>query len=589
MRTDVISAPEDLDQEALSQLFMRHHLLMMPVVDAEGRIKGVVNVNDIVDVVQEEATEDIQKLGAVETLQGPYLQVPLPRMIRKRAGWLAALFLGEMLTATAMGQFEAEIARAVVLALFVPLIISSGGNSGAQATTLVIRAMALGEVRLRDWWRVIRREVITGFGLGTILASIGMVRILLWQFLFDAYGDHYFLVALTVAFSLVGVVLWGSGRRFDPAVYLAWFGFRPGERVGAVRRDSGRRNRFGDLFLDRGGGAERHFVVARIERADCIARIARQSQTSRFPQHSAPTFSLAMIAICFRSAIVHADAMSNIASKLAKVIDPARIVTDSSMLDELSWDALSEGRMHPNHHPELHTPLCAVKPQSTDEVRRIVQFANAEKIALVPFGGGSGLMGGAIPIRPSLAIDLRDLKQIVEIDTAARSARVQAGVVLEALDARLNEAGLHSRPRSMDGSRCHHRRRDLDQQRRLSRRYLRFDGRAGFGLGGGAAQWRNPAHATGIETFGGHRSQCAFDRRRRLLRCDHRSDHPHFSKAGKRGFSAGFSFLRLSRDSRRSSKCFMSESNRRCSISATMKKSTTPARCCIWSSRATKK
>ena len=210
MRTDVISAPEDLDQEALSQLFMRHHLLMMPVVDAEGRIKGVVNVNDIVDVVQEEATEDIQKLGAVETLQGPYLQVPLPRMIRKRAGWLAALFLGEMLTATAMGQFEAEIAHAVVLALFVPLIISSGGNSGAQATTLVIRAMALGEVRLRDWWRVIRREVITGFGLGAILASIGMVRILLWQFLFNAYGDHYFLIALTVAFSLVGVVLWGS-------------------------------------------------------------------------------------------------------------------------------------------------------------------------------------------------------------------------------------------------------------------------------------------------------------------------------------------------------------------------------------------
>jgi magnesium transporter len=234
MRTDVITAPEDLDQEALSQLFMRHHLLMMPVVDSQGCIKGVVNVNDIVDVVQEEATEDIQKLGAVETLEGPYLQVPLPRMIRKRAGWLAALFLGEMLTATAMGQFETEIARAVVLALFVPLIISSGGNSGSQATTLVIRAMALGEVRLRDWWRVIRREIITGLGLGTILASIGLVRILLWQFLFNAYGDHYFLVALTVAFSLTGVVLWGSvagsilpfilrGLGFDPASASAPF------------------------------------------------------------------------------------------------------------------------------------------------------------------------------------------------------------------------------------------------------------------------------------------------------------------------------------------------------------------------------
>jgi magnesium transporter len=234
MRTEVISAPEDLDQEALSKLFMRHHLLMIPIVDEDGRIKGVVNVNDIVDVLQEEATEDIQKIGAVETLEEPYLQVPLLVMIRKRAGWLAALFLGEMLTATAMGQFEAEIARAVVLALFVPLIISSGGNSGSQATTLVIRAMALGEVKIRDWWRVIRRELVTGLGLGLILASIGLVRILLWQGLFNAYGDHYLLVALTVALSLVGVVLWGSiagsilpfilrGLGFDPASASAPF------------------------------------------------------------------------------------------------------------------------------------------------------------------------------------------------------------------------------------------------------------------------------------------------------------------------------------------------------------------------------
>src|SRR5438128_6773190 len=234
MRTDIISAPDDLDQEALSQLFMRHHLMMVPVVDAQGRIKGIVSVDDIVDVVQEEATEDIQKLGGVETLQGPYLQVPLLRMIQKRAGWLAALFLGEMLTATAMGQFQAEIARAVVLALFVPLIISSGGNSGSQATTLVIRAMALGELRIRDWWRVMRREFITGLGLGTILASIGLARILLWQILFNAYGEHYFLVAMTVALSLVGVVLWGSlvgsilpfilrGLGFDPASASAPF------------------------------------------------------------------------------------------------------------------------------------------------------------------------------------------------------------------------------------------------------------------------------------------------------------------------------------------------------------------------------
>jgi magnesium transporter len=234
MRKEVISAPEDLDQEALSRMFMRHHLMMMPVVDAEGRVKGVVSVNDIVDVVQEEATEDIHKIGGVETLEGPYLQVPLSRMIRKRAGWLTALFLGEMLAATAMGYFEASIARAVVLALFVPLIISSGGNSGSQATTLVIRAMALGEVRVRDWWRVIRREVPTGLGLGVILGCIGLARIFLWQGLFHSYGEHYILVGLTVALSLIGVVLWGSiagsllpfilrGLGFDPASASAPF------------------------------------------------------------------------------------------------------------------------------------------------------------------------------------------------------------------------------------------------------------------------------------------------------------------------------------------------------------------------------
>src|SRR5438093_9637224 len=210
MRTEVISAPEDLDQEALTQLFMRHHLMMVPVVDAQGRIKGIVSVDDIVDVVQEEATEDIQKLGGVETLEGPYLQVPLLRMIQKRAGWLAALFLGEMLTATAMGQFQTEIARAVVLALFVPLIISSGGNSGSQATTLVIRAMALGEVRLRDWWRVVRREVMAGLSLGCILGTIGFMRIIIWQSFSDLYGPYYMFVALTVSCSLIGVVLFGT-------------------------------------------------------------------------------------------------------------------------------------------------------------------------------------------------------------------------------------------------------------------------------------------------------------------------------------------------------------------------------------------
>ena len=210
MRTSFISVPEDMDQESVSALFDRYHLFAIPVVDHEGHMKGIVTFDDIVHVVREEATEDIQKLGGMEALDAPYLQITIGNMIRKRAGWLSALFLGEMLTATAMSYFEDEIARAVVLALFVPLIISSGGNSGSQATTLVIRAMALGEVKLRDWWRVIRREVVSGLGLGCILGSIGLGRILLWQRLFHSYGEHYLLVGLTVATSLIGVVLWGT-------------------------------------------------------------------------------------------------------------------------------------------------------------------------------------------------------------------------------------------------------------------------------------------------------------------------------------------------------------------------------------------
>src|SRR6266536_3589310 len=228
MRTEIISAPDDLDQEALSQLFIRHHLLMMPIVDAEGRIKGVVNVNDIVQVVQEEATEDIQKIGGVATLEGPYLQIPLLLMIRKRAGWLAALFLGEMLTATAMGQFEAEIARAVVLALFVPLIISSGGNSGSQATSLIIRALALHELRLRDWWKVFGREILAGVALGAFLGSIGFLRIVLWQHLhFTDYGPHYVLVAVTVFGALIGVVGFGTLTGSMLPFMLRRLGFDP--------------------------------------------------------------------------------------------------------------------------------------------------------------------------------------------------------------------------------------------------------------------------------------------------------------------------------------------------------------------------
>jgi magnesium transporter len=210
MHTDVRFVDEDADQEVVARLFRETSLMAIPVLDAERRMKGIVTVDDIVEVVSEEATEDIQKLGGSESLGEPYLTIALARMIKKRAGWLAALFLGEMLTATAMGVYEKEIDKAVVLALFVPLIISSGGNSGSQATSLVIRAMALGELRLRDWFRVVRRELGAGLALGSILGSIGLSRILLWQVFFKTYGEHYILVGLTVAMSLIGVVTFGT-------------------------------------------------------------------------------------------------------------------------------------------------------------------------------------------------------------------------------------------------------------------------------------------------------------------------------------------------------------------------------------------
>ncbi len=210
MRTDLVSVTDDMDQEAVSRVFAESDLPAIPVVDAHGHMKGIVTVDDIVDVVEEEATEDIQKFGGVEALGAPYLEMGFADMVRKRAGWLAALFVGEMLTATAMAFFEDEIARAVVLAVFLPLIISSGGNSGSQASTLVIRAMALGEVRLRDWWRVAGREVLTGVALGCILAAIGFIRIVVWQQIGHVYGQHYVRVALTVSLSLVGVVTFGT-------------------------------------------------------------------------------------------------------------------------------------------------------------------------------------------------------------------------------------------------------------------------------------------------------------------------------------------------------------------------------------------
>jgi magnesium transporter len=210
MRTNVVTVRDDLDQEAVAHVMAESDLMAVPVVDAEGRIKGIVTVDDIVDVVREEATEDIQKIGGTEALDAPYLEVGVFELVRKRAVWLTVLFIGQLLTATAMAFYEDAIARAVVLALFIPLIISSGGNSGSQASTLVIRALAVGEVRLRDWWRVFVRELATSLALGLILGAIGLLRVVLWPSRESLYGEHFVLIGLTVAVSLVWIVVWGS-------------------------------------------------------------------------------------------------------------------------------------------------------------------------------------------------------------------------------------------------------------------------------------------------------------------------------------------------------------------------------------------
>ncbi|HTQ98094.1 MAG TPA: magnesium transporter [Candidatus Acidoferrum sp.] len=210
MTTKIYKVSPNTDQSEVAHLLTKHGIKAVPVVDEKGRMKGIVTADDLIDVLREEDTEDIQKMGGMEALDGPYLETTFPAMIKKRAGWLVILFLGEMLTATAMGHFEHEIERAVVLSLFIPLLISSGGNSGSQATSLIIRALALREVRLKDWWRVIRREVAAGVVLGAILGVVGMIRILIWQSIWHTYGQHYLLIATTIAFSLLGVVTFGT-------------------------------------------------------------------------------------------------------------------------------------------------------------------------------------------------------------------------------------------------------------------------------------------------------------------------------------------------------------------------------------------
>ena len=222
------------DKKEAVKVFRQYDRTVLPVIDSHGRLVGIVTLDDVLDVAEEQATREIQKFGGLEALDEPYMSTPLLEMIRKRATWLVILFVGEMLTATAMGYFEHEISRAVVLALFVPLIISSGGNSGSQAATLIIRALALGEVKLRDWWRVMRREVLSGLLLGLILGTIGFLRIALWSSFSSLYGEHWMLVGLTVSCSLLGIVLWGTitgsmlpfilkGLGIDPATSSAPF------------------------------------------------------------------------------------------------------------------------------------------------------------------------------------------------------------------------------------------------------------------------------------------------------------------------------------------------------------------------------
>src|SRR5579859_1105916 len=215
------------EQEAASEAFRMNNRVALPVLDNNKILLGIVTIDDVLWITQEESAEDITKIGGTEALDEPYLEIPLIKLFKKRVVWLVVLFLSEMLTATAMGYFEDEIAKAVVLALFVPLIISSGGNSGSQASTLIIQAMALGEITIADWWRVIRRELVSGMLLGAVLGVIGFTRVMLWNQIFHTYGQHSFLIASTVGFSLVGVVLWGTIAGSMLLIVLKRFGADP--------------------------------------------------------------------------------------------------------------------------------------------------------------------------------------------------------------------------------------------------------------------------------------------------------------------------------------------------------------------------
>ncbi len=207
----VITLHADDDQEVANEVFKMNNRVALPVISKSNKLLGIVTIDDVLWVANEEFSEDMQKMGGTQALDEPYLDMPLFKLFKKRVGWLIVLFLGEMFTATAMGYFEDEIQKAVVLALFIPLIISSGGNTGSQASTLIIQAMAMGELTLANWWRVCRREIIQGLMLGSVLGLIGFTRVIVWaKILPKVYGEHEALIAFTVGFSLVGVVLWGT-------------------------------------------------------------------------------------------------------------------------------------------------------------------------------------------------------------------------------------------------------------------------------------------------------------------------------------------------------------------------------------------
>ena len=224
---ETISVKTNMDAEEVAKMMEKYDLIYVPVVDGLGRLVGRITIDDVVDVIRKEETEDAQKMAGMEALEEPYMSIPLFQILKKRAGWLIVLFIGESFTATAMSFFEDQIQKAVVLALFVPLIISSGGNTGSQASTLIIRALALGELTIHEWWKIVRKEIKVGLMLGIILGIIGFLRVAVWSAFVDVYGPHWMLVGLTVGIALIGVVLWGNLAGSLLPIFLKRMGLDP--------------------------------------------------------------------------------------------------------------------------------------------------------------------------------------------------------------------------------------------------------------------------------------------------------------------------------------------------------------------------